>query len=173
MFNAVAWSNTASCPAIQFRRVRQRFLPSPASPSRKPRPRRRYSILLSRTVMADQSDNEQRQVATVGAEGCATPADIEALMRKAMLEILPSMLPEILVASSARDQPGPPPLGRYKGGGSGTSGSGSSCSAVSKPQRREVPDLLSWVQCFGIYACVLGTKFPHLTKKLWRTKRSS
>ena len=48
----------------------------------------------------------------------------------------------------------------------GTSGSGSLCSAVSKPQCREVPVLLSWVQCYGTYACVLGTKFPHLTKKL-------
>ena len=107
MFNAVAWS---SCPAF---RVRQRFSPSPASPSREPRPQRRYSILLSRTVMADQSDNEQRDVATDGAEGRATTADIEALMRKAMLEILPSILPEILAASSARDQPGPPPSGRH------------------------------------------------------------
>ena len=33
--------------------------------------------------------------------------------------------------------------------------------------RREVPDMMSWVQCFGTYACVLGEKFPHLAKQLW------
>ena len=57
----------------------------------------------------------QSDVATDSAEfeGRATPVDIEALMRKAMLEILPSMLPKILAASSVRDQPGPPPSGRH------------------------------------------------------------
>ena len=38
---------------------------------------------------------------------------------------------------------------------------------AGRPPRREVPDLLSWVTCFGMYASVLSDKFPHLTKGLW------
>ena len=33
--------------------------------------------------------------------------------------------------------------------------------------RREVPDILSWVQCFATYACVLGEAHPEKTKELW------
>ena len=32
--------------------------------------------------------------------------------------------------------------------------------------RREVPDLLSWVQCFGMYTAVVGSKFPERVPKL-------
>lgn len=38
--------------------------------------------------------------------------------------------------------------------------------ASAKP-RREVPDLLSWIQCFGMYACVLGESYPELRRGLW------
>jgi hypothetical protein len=38
-------------------------------------------------------------------------------------------------------------------------------SAAPKP-RREIPDLLSWVQCFGTYMVVVTSKFPHRTKEL-------
>ena len=41
----------------------------------------------------------------------------------------------------------------------------SSSAAVSRP-RREVPDLLSWVQCFGVYIAVVTSKFPERTHKL-------
>ena len=34
-------------------------------------------------------------------------------------------------------------------------------------QRREVPDLMSWVQCFGMYASVLSEVHPELRKGLW------
>ena len=38
------------------------------------------------------------------------------------------------------------------------------CSLISWKAggRREVPNIMSWVQCFGTYACVLSDKFPHL-----------
>ena len=36
-----------------------------------------------------------------------------------------------------------------------------------KPSRREVPDLLSWVTSFGIYASILGEKYPQLSQSLW------
>ena len=37
------------------------------------------------------------------------------------------------------------------GGGGGGAGKG---------KRREIPDLLSWVQCFGVYACVVASQHP-------------
>ena len=33
--------------------------------------------------------------------------------------------------------------------------------------RREVPDILSCVQCFSTYACVLGDAFPQKARELW------
>ena len=30
----------------------------------------------------------------------------------------------------------------------------------SKTARREIPDILSWIQCFGIYVSVMASKFP-------------
>ena len=30
----------------------------------------------------------------------------------------------------------------------------------AQPSRREVPDLISWVQCFGVYAAVVSAKHP-------------
>ena len=33
-------------------------------------------------------------------------------------------------------------------------------SSAKHPQRREVPDILSWIQCFGIYISVMASKFP-------------
>ena len=43
------------------------------------------------------------------------------------------------------------------------------CSLISGKAggRREIPDIMSWVQCFGTYACVLSDKFPHLVRQLW------
>ena len=38
---------------------------------------------------------------------------------------------------------------------------------AGKPSRREVPDLMSWLQCFGIYASIFTAKFPQKTKQLW------
>lgn len=32
--------------------------------------------------------------------------------------------------------------------------------------RREIPDLMSWVQCFGTYIAVVTSKFPHRIKEL-------
>ncbi len=29
-----------------------------------------------------------------------------------------------------------------------------------KPTRREIPDILSWIQCFGVYICVMASKHP-------------
>ena len=33
--------------------------------------------------------------------------------------------------------------------------------------RREVPDMLSWLQCFSLYAAVVGSKFPEKFQDLW------
>ena len=39
-------------------------------------------------------------------------------------------------------------------------------SKSGRASRREVPDLLSWITCFGIYASVLCDKSPEKTKQL-------
>ena len=36
-----------------------------------------------------------------------------------------------------------------------------------QPNRREVPDLLSWVQCFGMYAAVLSSNYPEKVHELY------
>lgn len=41
-----------------------------------------------------------------------------------------------------------------------------SASASARPARREVPDLLSWVQCFGVFASVIASKYPERTTQL-------
>ena len=41
----------------------------------------------------------------------------------------------------------------------------SSASGLSR-QRREVPDLLSWVQCFGVYTAVVASQYPERVQKL-------
>ncbi len=56
-------------------------------------------------------------------------------------------------------------VGRRKDLQDGARGSG--CSGGNKASRREVPDLLSWVQCFGVYAAVLASKFPEKARELW------
>ena len=33
--------------------------------------------------------------------------------------------------------------------------------------RREVPDMLSWLNCFSLYAAVITSKYPHKTRELW------
>ena len=45
---------------------------------------------------------------------------------------------------------------------------GSSSSAVgqSSQNRREVPDILSWIQCFGMYACVVAAQRPEKIHQL-------
>ena len=42
----------------------------------------------------------------------------------------------------------------------------SSASSPQSKSRREIPDLLSWVQCFGTYMAVLTSKFPGKLKHL-------
>ena len=42
----------------------------------------------------------------------------------------------------------------------------SSTSSTTPKGRREVPDILSWVQCFGTYMVVIMSKFPHRIKEL-------
>lgn len=37
---------------------------------------------------------------------------------------------------------------------------------TARPVRREVPDLLSWVQCFGMFASVMASKFPEKVTQL-------
>ena len=39
-------------------------------------------------------------------------------------------------------------------------------AATPTKYRREIPDLLSWVQCFGTYMAVLTSKFPQRMKEL-------
>ena len=39
-------------------------------------------------------------------------------------------------------------------------------AAQSRSRRREVPDLLSWVSCFGTYMAVLTDKYPEKIKQL-------
>ncbi len=46
---------------------------------------------------------------------------------------------------------------RRKGTGEGES---------SQPRRREIPDILSWVQCFSAYAAIVGTQYPGKWKEL-------
>ena len=41
-----------------------------------------------------------------------------------------------------------------------------SASASARPARKEVPDLLSWVQCFGVFASVIASKHPERTTQL-------
>ena len=38
---------------------------------------------------------------------------------------------------------------------------------TSHPNRREVPDLLSWVQCFGMYAAILCDSYPEKVQQLY------
>ena len=38
--------------------------------------------------------------------------------------------------------------------------------AATPKNRREVPDILSWVQCFGVYMAVVTSTFPERTKEL-------
>ena len=38
---------------------------------------------------------------------------------------------------------------------------------IVRSSRREVPDLLSWLQCFDTYACVFCEAFPEKRKELW------
>ena len=35
-----------------------------------------------------------------------------------------------------------------------------------KPLRREVPDILSWAQCFGVYIGIVAEKQPHRVRQL-------
>ena len=48
--------------------------------------------------------------------------------------------------------------GQGDGGGSG--------NGNRKPPRREVPDILSWCQCFGIYVSVMATKQPEQVSQM-------
>ena len=37
---------------------------------------------------------------------------------------------------------------------------------MKQQQRREVPDILSWIQCFGIYVSVVASKFPERVPRM-------
>lgn len=37
----------------------------------------------------------------------------------------------------------------------------------TRTKKREIPDLLSWVSCFGAYAAVLTAKYPEISRQLW------
>ena len=39
-------------------------------------------------------------------------------------------------------------------------------SSISQPQRREVPDFLSWLQCFGVYASIVAAHKPEKFRQL-------
>ena len=45
--------------------------------------------------------------------------------------------------------------------------SDSGCQNQNKTNRREVPDLLSWITCFGTYASVVCDKEPQRIRELW------
>ena len=47
---------------------------------------------------------------------------------------------------------------RTKDGGTG--------GYTSSQSRREVPDILSWIQCFGTYACIVAAVQPEKTQQL-------
>jgi len=38
---------------------------------------------------------------------------------------------------------------------------------ANRPTRREVPDMLSWLQCFSLYAAVVVSKYPEKRNELW------
>ena len=59
--------------------------------------------------------------------------------------------PEMLVGSGLRTV-------RAKDGGAGGS--------ATAQGRREVPDFLSWIQCFGAYACIVAAVQPEKTQQL-------
>ena len=40
-------------------------------------------------------------------------------------------------------------------------------SGTLAPNRREIPDFTSWVQCFALYASVVQSRFPEKGKDLW------
>ena len=52
-------------------------------------------------------------------------------------------------------------------GGAGVAAAVCSWMTGKPSGRREVPDILSWAQCFSTYACVLGEKYPQKVRELW------
>ena len=45
-------------------------------------------------------------------------------------------------------------------------GSAGEASRSASQRRREIPDILSWVQCFGTYACVVASQHPEKLTQL-------
>ena len=45
--------------------------------------------------------------------------------------------------------------------------SGHASSGQTPHYRREVPDMLSWLNCFSLYAAVITSKYPHKARELW------
>ena len=43
----------------------------------------------------------------------------------------------------------------------------SSCSSQQRPGCREIPDILSWLYCFSLYAAVICCNYPEKAKQLW------
>ena len=48
----------------------------------------------------------------------------------------------------------------------------STSSSTPARLRREVLDIVIWVQCFGVYTAVVASEYPERTHKLWCTKPS-
>ena len=38
---------------------------------------------------------------------------------------------------------------------------------TNRPVRREILDMLNWLQCFSLYAAVVASKYPEKAKELW------
>ena len=47
------------------------------------------------------------------------------------------------------------------------SAASSALGLIPPTSRREVPDLLSWIQCFGMYAAVLSNSYPNKVQQLY------
>ena len=44
---------------------------------------------------------------------------------------------------------------------------GGSSHFDQRSRRREIPDILSWVQAFSLYAAVVASRHPHKARELW------
>ena len=44
---------------------------------------------------------------------------------------------------------------------------GESGSSIGGMGKREIPDMLSWLHCFSLYAAVVSSKYPHKAREFW------
>lgn len=79
------------------------------------------------------------------------PAKLVRRILKAEYVVMAELLKDNMEAERRRWQlEGPSPQGHYMG----------------RTTRREIPDVLSWLQCFAVYAAVVTSKFPEKTREL-------